>query len=111
LRLEAADSSRISSSTTLWNSFLPRGGNSAEGGHLAANNAHGVEEGQPVGILIGTQRRFVHQTAYGEMRHQQTIELLAYQIRRFTAEHDMRAPQMSLEFVKGGLSGKGLARC
>ncbi len=111
MRLEAADSSRISSSTALWNSFRPRGGNGAEGGHLAADNAHGVEEGQSVGILIDTQRRFVHEAAHGEMCHQQTIELLPYQIRRFTAEHDMRAPQMSLEFVERGLSGKGLARC
>ena len=57
-------------STALWNSFRPQGGNSAEGGHLAADNADGVEEGQPVGILIGSQRRFVHEAAHGEMRHQ-----------------------------------------
>ena len=79
----------------------PRG-NGAGGGHLAADNAHGVEEGQPVGILIATQRRFVHEAAPGEMRHQQTIELVPYQIRRFTVEHDMRAPQMSLGFVERG---------
>jgi hypothetical protein len=70
-----------------------------------------MEEGQPVWVLIATQRRFVHEAAHGEMRHQQTVELLPYQIRCFTAEHDMRAPQMSLEFVERGLSGKGLARC
>jgi hypothetical protein len=61
-----------------------------------------VEEGQPVGVLIGTQRRFVHEATHGKMGHQQTIELLPYQIRCFTAEHDMRAPQMSLEFVERG---------
>ena len=89
----------------------PRGGNSAEGGHLAADNAHGVEKGQPVGILIGAQRGFMHETADGEMGHQQAIELLPHQIRRLAAEDDVRSPQVSLEFVECGLSGKGLARC
>jgi hypothetical protein len=44
------------------------------------------------------------------MRHQQAVELLPYQIRRFTAQHDTRSSQMSLEFVERSLSGKGLAR-
>ena len=54
-----------------------------------------MEEGQPVGILIGAQGGFVHETTDGEMRHQEAIELLPYQIRRFTAEHDMRAADES----------------
>jgi hypothetical protein len=70
-----------------------------------------VEEGQPVGILIGAQRGFVHETADGEMRHQQAIELLPYQIRGLTAQDDICSPQVSLEFIERGLSGKGLARC
>jgi hypothetical protein len=70
LRLEAAGSSRISFSTALWNCLRSRGGDSPEGRHLAADNAHGVEKGQPVGIFIGVQRRFVHEPADGEMGHQ-----------------------------------------
>ncbi len=70
-----------------------------------------MEKGQPVGILVGAQGGFVHETADGEVRHQQTIELLPYQVRRLTAQDDTCAPQMRLEFVERGLSGKGLARC
>jgi hypothetical protein len=55
-----------------------------------------VEEGQPVRVLVGTQRGFMHETADGEMRHQQAIELLPYQIRRLTAQDDIRPPQVSL---------------
>jgi hypothetical protein len=40
--------------------FAALWGDSAEGGHLAADDAHGVEEGTLVWILIGAQRRFVH---------------------------------------------------
>ena len=88
----------------LWNSLRPRGGNSAEGGHLAADNAHGMEKGQPVGILVGAQRRFVHEAADGEVRHQQAIKLLPHQIRFLAAQDDMRAPQVSLEFVERGFN-------
>jgi len=59
-----------------------------------------MEEGQAVGILSGAQGGFVHETADGEMRQHQSIELLPYQIRRLTAQDDMRPPQMSLEFVE-----------
>src|SRR5271167_1737337 len=59
-----------------------------------------MEKGQPVGILIGAQGGLVHETTDGEMRHQQTIELLPYQIRRLTAQDDMSAPQVSLEFIE-----------
>ena len=111
VRLEAAISSRISSSTALWNCLRPRGGNSAEGCHLAADNAHCVEKGQLVRILIGAQRGFVHEAADGEMGHEQAIELLPYQIRRLTAQDDLCSPQVSLELIERRLSGKGLARC
>jgi hypothetical protein len=45
LRLETTLSWRISSSTRLWKAFLSRGGNSAEDGQFAANDAHRVQEG------------------------------------------------------------------
>jgi len=64
-----------------------------------------------VRILVGGQGGFVHEATDGEVRHQQTIELLPYQVRRLAAQDDACAPQMSLEFVERGLSGKGLARC
>jgi hypothetical protein len=59
LRLEAASSSWISASTVLWNSFRPRGGNSAEGGHLAADNAHGVDKPKNSSCLIGLREEVV----------------------------------------------------
>jgi hypothetical protein len=53
----------------------------------------------------------MHETADGKMRHQEAIELLSHQIRRLTAQDDLRSPQVSFEFIERGLSGKGLARC
>src|ERR1035437_4314387 len=101
-RLGTVDSSRISCRTALWNLFWSRGGNSAEDGQFAADNAYGVEKGQPVRILIPAQRGFVHEATDCEMRHQQTVELLSYQVRRLAPQNDARSPQMSLEFVECG---------
>jgi len=42
----------------------------------------------------------MHQAADSEMSHQQTVELLAHQIRRFAAQHDLGAAQVGLEFVE-----------
>ena len=69
-----------------------------------------MQEGEPVGVFFGFERRFMHQSADGEVRHQQAIEFLPDQIRRLAAQHDTRAPQVSLKFIECGLSGKGLAR-
>src|ERR1019366_1375481 len=98
----ASGSSRISCRTALWNLFWSRGGNSAEDGQFAADNAYGVEKGQPVRILIPAQRGFVHEATDCEMRRQQTVELLSYQVRRLAPQNDARSPQMSLEFVECG---------
>ena len=72
---------------------------------------HGVDERKPVRIFIGLQSGFVHQTADGKMRHQQTEELLLDQFWRLAAQYNLGAAQVGLQFVQGGLSGKGLARC
>jgi hypothetical protein len=42
----------------------------------------------------------VHQSADGEVHPHQAIKLLPHQIRRLAAQHDPRAPQMSLKFVE-----------
>ena len=80
--------------------FLSRGGNSGRARHAALDNANGVNEGQPIRILVGFERRFVHQPAYRKMRHQQTIELLLDQFRRLTPQYDLRPAQMGLEFIE-----------
>jgi hypothetical protein len=72
-RLETTRSCRISSSTLLWSALLCRGGDSAEGRELAADNPHGMEEGESVRILIGLQRRLLHESADGEVSHHQPI--------------------------------------
>ena len=66
-----------------------------------------MKEGEPVGVLAGLQCRFMHQSADGEVRHQQTVEFLPYQIRRLAAQNNLSATQMRFEFVQGDLSGKG----
>ena len=70
-----------------------------------------MEEGKAVRVFAGLQRRFVHQSTNGEVRHQQAEELLANQFRRLAAQDNLGAAQMRFQFVQRRLSGKGLARC
>jgi hypothetical protein len=44
-----------------------------------------VQKRQPIRILIGPQSGFVHQGANRKVRHQKTVELLPYQVRRLAA--------------------------
>jgi hypothetical protein len=69
-----------------------------------------MNEGESVRILIGVERRFVHQSSDGKMRHQQAVELLFNEFGRLAAQHNLGAAQVSLQLVQRGLSGKGLAR-
>jgi hypothetical protein len=36
---------------------------------------------------------------------------LFHELRHFAPQHNLGAAQVSFQFVQGGLSGKGLARC
>jgi len=45
----------------------------------------------------------MHETAYGKMRHQQSIELLFHQFRGLAPKNDLRPSQMRLKFVERGL--------
>ncbi len=38
-----------------------------------------MPEGELVGVFVGPQRGLMHEAAYGEMGHQQSVELLANQ--------------------------------
>jgi hypothetical protein len=53
----------------------------------------------------------MHQPAHREMRHQQAVKLLLDEFRRLAPQYDLRPAKVSLEFIEGCLSGKGLARC
>jgi hypothetical protein len=70
-----------------------------------------VLEGEPVRVFVGLQRRFVHESADGKMRHHQPVEFLAHQVRGLAAQCDLGAAQVRFQFIQRGLSGKGLARC
>ena len=61
-----------------------------------------MEEREPVGILVGFERRFVHQAADGKMSHHEPIEFLANEIRCLAAQHDSGAAQVGLKFVERG---------
>src|ERR1700758_5293331 len=99
-RLLTTRSSRISSSTAQCRARLARGGKCGEQRQLAADDAHGVREGEVVGGLVRFQGRFVHEPAHGEMRQQQAPELLPDQLRGLAAEHDPRPAQLRLQFGK-----------
>ena len=57
-------------------------------GELAADNADGMEKREAVGILVGLQRRFVHQTPDGKVGQQQPVEFLLDQLRGLAAKND-----------------------
>src|SRR6187402_310668 len=101
-RLETTRSWRISSSTASWKACLRRGGNSGEEGEFSTNDADGVQEGEPVGILVGFQRSLMHQAANGEVSHQESKEFLPNQIRCLAPQDDLGAAQMGFEFVQRG---------
>lgn len=72
------------------------GGNGRQMRQRATGDAKGMRERQRVGIAGAgecAQRGFVHQGADGEMREQQNPRFLADQLRRFAAEHALRALQ------------------
>src|ERR1700686_2995173 len=102
-RLDTTRSWRISTSTASWNALFARGGKSAVEGQLATNHAYGVDEGEPVGILARLQRRFMHQSAYGEVRQQEPVKFLPHQVRRLAPQDDLRSAQVSFQFVQSGL--------
>src|ERR1039457_98529 len=102
LRLDTTRYSSISLRTALCNLLFFRGGNSAVDVQLAPNHAHGMKEPEPVRIFVSSQSGLVHQTANGEVSHHEAVELLAHQIGRFAAQHDLGAAQVGLEFIECG---------
>ena len=61
-----------------------------------------MQEREPVGVLVGFECGFVHQTANGEVSHHEAIEFLANQVGGLAAQDDLGAAQMGLEFVERG---------
>ena len=61
-----------------------------------------MQEREPVGVLIGFERSFVHQTSNGEVSHHEAVEFLANQVGGLAAQDDLGAAQMGLEFVERG---------
>src|SRR4051812_40409764 len=57
-----------------------------------------MQERQPIRILVGPQRRFVHQPPNGEVRQEEAPELLPDQLRGLAAQHDPRPPQVCLAY-------------
>jgi hypothetical protein len=89
-------SSRISSRAASCGAALRRGGNGKKAGKLSLDDANRVNEGKPVGIDVSFERRFMHQSANGEVRHHQPIKLLAHELRRLAAQDDLGAAQARL---------------
>jgi len=59
-----------------------------------------MEEGQSVGILIGFEGGFMDQPPDREMRHQEAVELLAYQVRGLAAQNNVGTAQMGFELTE-----------
>jgi len=57
-----------------------------------------MEERKFVGVLIGLEGGFVHQSANGEVRHYEAVEFLANQVGGLAAQDDFGTAQMSFEF-------------
>jgi hypothetical protein len=62
-----------------------------------------MHERKSIGIFVGLQRGFMHETANGEVRHQQTIELLLHQFWSLAPQHNLGAPQMGFQLIQSSL--------
>src|SRR3954463_11550070 len=102
-RLLATRSSRISASTASRRAALAGGGKRREQRQLAPHHPYGVQEREPVRVLVGPQRRLVHQPAHGEVRQQQAPELLPHQLGGLAAQHHPRAPRVRLQLGERAL--------
>ena len=56
---------------------------------VCVNDSDRVQERQPVWVLVGLQRRFMHEAANGEVQHHQAEQFLANQLRRLAAQDDL----------------------
>ena len=61
-----------------------------------------MEERKFVGVLVGLEGGFVHQSANGEVRHYEAVEFLANQVGGLAAQDDFGTAQMSFEFGERG---------
>lgn len=59
-----------------------------------------MEEREAIRILVGFDRRLVHQAANGKVGHHEPVEFLANQIGCLAAQDDPGAAQVGLEFVE-----------
>ena len=55
-----------------------------------------------IGIFVGFQGGFMHQSANSEVGHHEPVEFLTHQIRRLAAQDDLGAAQVGLQFVERG---------
>lgn len=76
------------------------GGNGDGGGESVADHAHGMQERELVGVLVGFQRGLVDQAADGEVAHHQAVKLLPHEVRGRAAQDDCGASQMGLKLVE-----------
>jgi hypothetical protein len=74
------------------------------------DDAYRMNKREPIRILIGFERGFVHQSSDSEVRHQQAVELLFHEFGCLAPQHNPGTAQVGFQFVQCGLSGKGLAR-
>src|SRR3954465_14438511 len=102
-RLVATRSSRISASTASCRAALAGGGKGHEQRQLAPDHPDRVQEREPVRILVGAQRRLVHQPADGEVGQQQAPELLPDQRRGLAAQHRPCPAQARLQLGQRAL--------
>ena len=68
-----------------------------------------MHERKSIGIFVDLQRGFMHETANGEVRQQQTIKLLLHEFRSLAPQHNLGAPQMRFQLIQGCLDLPPLA--
>src|SRR3712207_3779235 len=79
-RLRSAGRAMISTRTSSCMRRRWRGGKRRVEGQVPADDAHGMQEGQPVRVAAGPATGLVHQLPQGEMDQQQAIEFLLDQV-------------------------------
>jgi hypothetical protein len=87
--------------------FRREGGKGRLGGDLAADDAQGAGEGEPVGVEFGLVGSFGHELADGVVGDQQPVEFLQDEVRGAGAQDRGGAALVGLDLVEGQLDFVG----
>jgi hypothetical protein len=100
LRLDTTSSSKISSSTFLWNTTLSTGGKGLKDREFPTYNTHCMDKRESVRIFVRFECRLMHQTSDGEMSHHEAIKLLTDKLWCLDTKDNSCSSQMGFQLIQ-----------